>query len=660
MKTRNQKSEIRKKVQSLITKVWSLIIISSLVILISSLIISAAEAKIGGLVADPMSIGVGARAIGMGRAYVGVAEGGDALFMNPAGIARITGPKLTSMYTSLLNDVEYMIVGGAFPLSNKSALGAGIINSRMSDSPLTTSSGEVYGSGTWSNTVLFLSYGAYLSDLPFFSDLNVGGVLQKDILVGANVKFYSVGGTGSTAITDAAGNAIGADIAMLYPVTDYFLLGANYQNVIATQVTKPSDVTEKLASNLKIGAKFSVLGRDDLSYTAHKSRRLYAMVDYDIPSNNTRPQSTHLGLEFWPSQSIAFRIGSDSNELTAGLGLRYGGIEFNYAYHPFSGIAENNSHFFSLGYLGEATQRALRVQLDQPTDKLIVRKDHVTVSGKVLVDEGDEVANVPLGNLTVKVNGVNVSVNKKDNTFSGQIPVNQIGKNSLFVEASATSGDYASSAVRIVRLITFADVPEGYWAHSPIENTGTVGLVEGYPDGSFRPDNALTRAELATLLVRAKGLKLPQDRTAQKVFNDVKSDFWAAKYIEVAKKAGLVKGYPDGSFRPNNRINKVEGVAVLARFENLKLAEVQGKPYWDISAKHWGAKYVQAAKEAGMLTFVERNRLNPKEDMARAESVEMLSKTTLAGGKVKDLYTWEKGFFKQETTPSRPNVRASL
>jgi len=160
-------------------------------------------------------------------------------------------------------------------------------------------------------------------------------------------------------------------------------------------------------------------------------------------------------------------------------------------------------------------------------------------------------------------------------------------------------------------------------------------------------------------MVRAKGIKLP-DTQAKQVFRDVRPDFWAAKYIEVAKREGLIKGYPDRTFRPNNQINKAEGIAILARFENLKVAsEVYEKPYWDVAVNHWAAKYIQAAKESGMLKYVKRNYLAPKASLPRSEAVEMLSKTTLAGGKIKDLYTWEKGF-KRETAPARPELRGSL
>jgi len=299
----------------------------------------------------------------------------------------------------------------------------------------------------------------------------------------------------------------------------------------------------------------------------------------------------------------------------------------------------------------------LRVHIDQPIDKSVIYEDHVEVSGRVEVIPGDG-SEPAMGPLTVKVNGVTVVVTD-DNTFTAQVPVDNIGKKMMVVEASTAAGDYVAKDVRLLRLINFADVPEGYWARRPIEDTGTVGLVEGYPDGTFKPDRALTRAELATLMVRAKGLKLP-NRSAKKVFKDVKPSFWGAKYIEVAKREGLIKGYPDGSFRPNNKINKAEGVAVLVRFENLKVAhEVYEKPYWDVSVNNWSAKYIQAAKEHGMLKYVTRNYLHPKQNLARAEAVEMFSTTTLAGNEIKDLYSWEKGY-QRPTEEERPNLRGLL
>ena len=610
-------------------------------------ICAAGAALADGTTSDPMTIGVGARPLGMGKAYVAVAEDGDAIFMNPAGLARSLNPKLTSMYASLMGDINYVVIGGVYPYGAKSAIGAGYIGSSLDGIPLTNSSGASIGTGRWGNNVMFLSYGTYLSEL----GLNLG----QDVLLGANLKYFSTSGSGgASGEANGTGTGYDLDFGALYPVNPYIMVGADLQNALPAsmgKITYASGASDALQHTLKLGAKINLIGDENAAISSNDIRKLYGAIDYDY-NFKSQPDVLHLGAEFWPTSNLALRAGLDGSDPTAGLGIRISGLEFNYAYHPYAGVNENTTHYFSIGYLGEAKKREINISLDEPKDKSVIYEDHVKVKGRVQVKEGDEPA--PKGPLSLKVNGVDVAV-AADGTFTADAPVQNYGKKLVQVAAADTAGNLASKEARVVRLVSFADVPDGYWAKMPIENNATVGLVQGYPDGNFKPERPLSRAELATLLVRAKGLKLP-DGPARQAFKDVKPDYWAAKYIEVAQRDGLVKGYPDKSFRPNNKINKVEGIAVMVRFDQLKLAEVDSKPYWDIATNHWGAKYVQAAKEAGMLSFIERNRLRPKEAMARSESVEMLGKTALAGGKIKDLYTWEKGF--KPELEKQPTIKA--
>jgi hypothetical protein len=602
-----------------------------------------------GYLNDPMVIGVGARALGMGKAYVAMAEDGDTVFMNPAGLGRVATPKLSSMYSSLMGDVSYMVIGGAYPYGEKASIGAGYIGASVAEIPLTDATGTSLGNGRWGNNVMFLSYGTYLSQF--------GLKLDRDVLVGGSLKYFSVGGDG-TGVSSAAGSGFDADLAALIPVNEAIIVGVNAQNIIPSslgaKITKSSGQADGIPATIKLGTKVNVLGPEGTALYGNNARKLYALADYDYFPNSSRNGEAHLGAEFWPVNNLALRVGSDNSTLTAGVGVKVSGVSFDYAYHPYNGIGENTTHYFSIGYLGEPRKRELKITLTEPKDKQVIYEDQVPVKGKVEVIEGDE--GKPTGPLTLKVNGANVAI-APDGTFSASVPVNTYGKKLVQVEAADNAGTTAMLESRMVRLNSFADVPDGYWAKSPIENNATVGLVQGYPDGNFKPERALTRAELATLLVRAKGIKVPDGR-ARQAFKDVKPDFWAAKYIDIAQREGLIKGYPDKTFRPNNKINKAEGIAVLVRFDQAKLADVDSKPYWDVSTSHWAAKYIQAAKENGMLKYVERNRLRPKEALVRSESVEMLGKTNLAGGKIKDLYTWEKGF--KPGTETQPTIRGAV
>ena len=638
------KQEIRKIMKKIL-------LITAYCLMLAAFCLPAFAAE--GYLSDPTSIGVGARALGMGKAYVGVAEDGDAVFMNPAGIARSMNPKLSSMYTSLMGDVNYVVIGGSYPINDKSAFGLGLVNSSVAGIPLTDSIGTPIGTGGWSNTVISASYGTYLSQLPLHIDLG------RDVLVGGSLKYFSVGGTGNSTVESASGTGYDMDLGVLAPVNNYMTVGANFQNILpasmGAKISKNSGAVDSIPATIKIGTKINLIGNEDSSLIANSVRKLNANIDYDMNQGGAA-NVLHAGLEYWPVNNLALRAGMDGNDPTAGVGVRFSGVEFNYAYHPYNGINDNTTSYFSIGYLGEPRKRELKITLESPKDKSVIYDDHVTVKGSVEVLPGDE--GTPAGPISLKVNGVNVAV-LPNGTFQAEAPVDGYGKKVVAVEASDSAGDLLAQDIRLVRLSSFADVPEGYWAKMPIENDATVGLVEGYPDKTFRPEQALTRAELATLLVRAKGIKIPEGQ-ARQIFKDVKKDYWAAKYVEVAQREGLVKGYPDKTFRPNNKINKVEGIVVMARFDELKLASVDEKPYWDISTNHWAAKYVQAAKDNGMLKFIERNRLQPKEALARSESVEMLSKTSLAGGKIKDLYTWEKGFNLKFGPEQRPTIKASL
>ncbi len=105
---------------------------SIIILIIILLSLTAGKAVADGVVTDPSYIGVGARALGMGKAYVAVAEDADAIFMNPAGLAKIGPMKLTSMYANLIGDVRYVVAGGVHPLGI-GAIGLGFIGTNAGD-----------------------------------------------------------------------------------------------------------------------------------------------------------------------------------------------------------------------------------------------------------------------------------------------------------------------------------------------------------------------------------------------------------------------------------------------------------------------------------------------------------------------------------------------
>ncbi|TVY06736.1 S-layer homology domain-containing protein [Paenibacillus cremeus] len=90
------------------------------------------------------------------------------------------------------------------------------------------------------------------------------------------------------------------------------------------------------------------------------------------------------------------------------------------------------------------------------------------------------------------------------------------------------------------------------------------GLIEGYPDHTFRPKAAITRAEIAAILARSELLK----PTGPAAFKDVSSGFWAEEAIAAVQQSQLFGGYEDGSFRPAQQITRAEAAAVIYRLTN--------------------------------------------------------------------------------------------
>lgn len=90
---------------------------------------------------------------------------------------------------------------------------------------------------------------------------------------------------------------------------------------------------------------------------------------------------------------------------------------------------------------------------------------------------------------------------------------------------------------------SFADVPGNQWYSNTIAYAKQLKIVNGYPDGSFRPNRPITRAEAAKILAEATHLRA----TKWDTFRDVKSGTWYAGYVEALAEAGVVNGYPDGT-----------------------------------------------------------------------------------------------------------------
>lgn len=106
---------------------------------------------------------------------------------------------------------------------------------------------------------------------------------------------------------------------------------------------------------------------------------------------------------------------------------------------------------------------------------------------------------------------------------------------------------------------SFSDVAKGKWYNRAISTLANAGIIKGDPAGTYRPGDPITRAEMAAIIARFGDFK-----EGGKTFNDI-SGHWAQKYIELAASNGWINGNPDGTFKPNNYITRAETVAMINR-----------------------------------------------------------------------------------------------
>ncbi|MBW4577411.1 MAG: S-layer homology domain-containing protein [Aphanothece sp. CMT-3BRIN-NPC111] len=168
---------------------------------------------------------------------------------------------------------------------------------------------------------------------------------------------------------------------------------------------------------------------------------------------------------------------------------------------------------------------------------------------------------------------------------------------------------------------TFSDVSSNYWARDFIAALAARGVIAGFPDGTFRPESPVTRAQFAAMLTKAFNNAKVRDAVA---FSDVPSDYWARAAIREAYEEGFLAGYPGNVFRPNQNIPREQVLVSLANGLNYSptgsTENVLGY-YSDASGiSGYAESSIAAATEKGLVVNYPNVRsLNPTRNATRAE-----------------------------------------
>ena len=154
----------------------------------------------------------------------------------------------------------------------------------------------------------------------------------------------------------------------------------------------------------------------------------------------------------------------------------------------------------------------------------------------------------------------------------------------------------------------FSDVSADKWYNNAVSTLSRMGVIGGYADGTFRPDAPISRAEFAKIAV---SFTQNNGSAVYNYFTDVKTTDWFAPYVTAAKDAGLIEGYSDGSFKPENKITRAEACAIVNRTLGRKPSKAHMKisdriDWPDVQTTDWFYEAIMEATNSHTCTMGDR------------------------------------------------------
>lgn len=243
---------------------------------------------------------------------------------------------------------------------------------------------------------------------------------------------------------------------------------------------------------------------------------------------------------------------------------------------------------------------------------------------KIELEYGTDAVNT-FFNFVATVTG---SDSKKVNWTTTDETIIKVDKNGLVTGISA--GIAKVIAMRVDGIQKAEATIEVFLVGEEISPLGAVEFnkpyMNGFPDGTFRPYESLTRGQLSVIYSNILGLNL--DVATKQIYTDVDNKHWAFKYIQAVSQTGIFSGYEDNTFKPNQILTRAELAATFSNFwefRNIKVDSMEIKEITDISG-HWALNAINKLYSAKVLNLADDKKFNPDANATRADAVLMINK----------------------------------
>ncbi len=196
----------------------------------------------------------------------------------------------------------------------------------------------------------------------------------------------------------------------------------------------------------------------------------------------------------------------------------------------------------------------------------------------------------------------------------------------LTVSFSNVFAEEAQTSSGIKTVVDFPDVLRTHNSYVAVTHLAEAGVLSGYPDGSFKPDNPINRAEVLKVILGGSNVEAPEE-FGEVDFPDFQKDDWFARFVMKAKALGIVKGNDaDGTFAPSRQVNKAEFLKMLLMANEIKPVELEEGEVVsaDVTNDAWFAPYLNYAFKVGLVTKDDQENLNPSKLLTRGEVSDMM------------------------------------
>ncbi|PKL36451.1 hypothetical protein CVV38_00910 [Candidatus Peregrinibacteria bacterium HGW-Peregrinibacteria-1] len=412
----------------------------------------------------------------------------------------------------------------------------------------------------------------------------------------------------------------GSSIAIWSQISPSWV-GTIYSNTYAP-LTIPTNVTATTNGQSSIILEWDANGNHQGTKYA-----IYSVTTEQVLATTTNTNYIVTGLAAGSSHSFKVRAVQNGNsdiyvESTATTPVTTTALSKTVTVKLKAGEGETAFQF--TGSTTTHTARVDEINVDEPENPkavLTIQSNPVTVTLGAGESQNIDTSGNGTNDTTVTVNSIDTDSSSVNFTLTAIAQTSSNGGGSGFLSLFQPQSSSTSESDQTDIKTIFSDTA-GHWGEQYIQTLLEKGIVQGYQDGNFQPDAPVTRAELLKMVMEAYDIDQTTVDTAS--FSDVSLETWYGPYIETAKTLDFISGYSDGTFKPNNAVNRAEALAMILNSSGLDLLHNETATFTDTQSSDWYAAFISYAVENNIIQGYQNGNFGPSDNLTRAQAAKII------------------------------------